>query len=91
MITTQAACCLISAKPGVAHGTTFTGRFSKPVKCAHCDAEYRLEYAGGEIERIENYESRLRARAQRMVNADHSSNARSTEVHTPIISVLGLE
>jgi len=88
MITTQAACCLISTKPGVANGTNYTGRFSEPVKCAYCDAEYRLEYAGGEIHRMANYESRLRAEAQRKVNADHPE-AGSIVPHSPIISVLG--
>jgi hypothetical protein len=91
MITTNAACCLISTKPGAAHGTNYTGRFSEPVKCAHCDAEYRLEYAGGEIERIGNYESRLRAEAQRRVNADHLTNGVSIVGHTPIMSVMGLD
>ncbi|MGA2730833.1 MAG: hypothetical protein ABSE96_23730 [Terracidiphilus sp.] len=91
MITTNAACCLISTKPGAAHNTNYTGRFSEPVKCAHCDAEYRLEYAGGEIERIGDYESRLRAEAQRRVNADHLTNGVSTVGHTPIMSVLGLD
>src|ERR1700733_8258748 len=88
MVTTQAACCLISTKPGVGHPTNYTERFSEPVKCAHCDAEYRLEYAGGEIKRIGNYESRLRAETQRKVNADHLTNAVSIVGHTPIISVM---
>jgi hypothetical protein len=91
MITTNAACCLISTKPGVAHSTSYTGRFLEPVKCAHCDAEYRLEYAGGEIERIGNYESRLRAEGQRRVNDDHLTNGVSIVGHTPIMSVMGLE
>ena len=67
-----------------------TGRFSETVKCAYCDAKYRLEYAGGEIERIDNYESRLRAEAQRRVNADHPSQANFIIGHTPIIGVFGL-
>ena len=91
MITTEAACCLISTKPGVAHGTNFTGRFSEPVKCAYCNAEYCLEYSGGEIGRIDNYESRLRAVAQWRINADHPSDADSIIGHTPIISVLGFD
>jgi len=91
MITTNAACCLISTKPGVANGTNFTGRFSEPVKCEYCDAQYRLEYAGGEIYRIANYESRLRVEAQKMVNADHPSDPNSIIGHTPIIGVMGLQ
>ena len=91
MITTEASCCLISTKPGVAHGTNFSRRFSGPVKCTHCDAEYHLEYSGGEIERIDSYESRLRAEAQRRVNADHPSDAETIIGHTPIISVLGFD
>ena len=91
MITTQAACCLISTKPGVAHGTNFAGRFSEPVKCAHCEAEYRLEFAGGEIDRVADYEARLRTEAQRKVNADHPSDANSVVGHAPIISVLGCD
>jgi hypothetical protein len=90
MIATEAACCLISTKRGVAHLTNYTGRFSEPVKCAHCDAEYRLDYADGEIERIDNYENRLRAEAQKRVDTDHFTNAVSSVGHTPIISVMGL-
>lgn len=94
MITTQAACCLICAKPGVANTVSFAGltaRFSEPVKCACCDAEYHLECASGEIERIDNYESRLRAEAQHRINGDHLSNANAIGGHEPIISVMGFE
>jgi hypothetical protein len=90
MITTQAACCLISTKPGVAHGTNLTGRFSEPVKCAYCDAEYRIEYVPSELGRIENYEGRLKAEAQQMVNQSHPSAADSIVGHPPIISILGI-
>lgn len=91
MVTTEAACCLISQKTGVGHLTTYTGRFLEPVKCAHCDAEYRLEYAGGETKRIDNYESRLRDKVQRRVDADHLTNGVSLVGHTPILSVMGLD
>jgi hypothetical protein len=93
MITTSAACGLILVQPGAANTTSFsggTGRFSEPVKCAHCDAEYRLEYALGEIDRIQNYESRLRAEAQKKVNADHPPDPNPIG-HTRIIGVLGLQ
>lgn len=43
------------------------------------------------MERIGNYESRLRAEAQRKINADHLSNASSFVGHTPIINVMGFE
>src|SRR5580698_9419668 len=90
MIATEAACCLISTKLGVAHLTNYTECFSEPVKCAHCNAEYRLQYAVGEIKRIGDFESRLRAEAQRRVDADHLTNAVSSVGHTPILSVMGL-
>jgi hypothetical protein len=51
-------------------------------------AEYRIEYQSGEIERIENYESRLLATAQQKVDEDHRVD--SVTGHSPIISVFGL-
>lgn len=91
MITTEAACCLVSSKPGVAHTTNLMGRFAGLVECRHCDAEYRMEFASNEEARIDRYESRLRTAAQKMINADHIANAQSIVGHTPIISVLGIE
>ena len=91
MIATEAACCLISQKTGVGRLTNYTGRFSEPVKCVHCEAEYRLEYAGDEIKRIGNYESKLRDEAQRKIDADHLTNGVSIVGHTPIISVMGVD
>jgi hypothetical protein len=90
MITTQAACCLISSKPGVSHGTTFAGRLAQPIKCAHCDAEYRIEYVPSDRRRIENYDDRLRATAQEKVNHDHPWPENSIIGHTLIISIYGI-
>jgi hypothetical protein len=84
MITTQAACCLISSQPGVANTTSLHGHLSQRVKCADCDAEYSVEYEPSEAGRIENYEQRLLANAQRKVNESHSSIG-----HPPIISIWG--
>ncbi len=89
MITTQAACCLISSKPGVSDGTTLTGRLSQPVKCAHCDAQYRIEFVPGDAARISDYEDRLRATAQQKVNQDHRADMPSTR-HTSIIGIDGI-
>jgi hypothetical protein len=88
--TTHAACCLVSTKPGVANVTNFTGRFDQTVKCAHCSAEYRIDYTPSELGRIENYESRLRAEAQQKVNADHPFGAALFVGHRPHISIYGL-
>ncbi len=90
MINTSAACCLISTQPGVTHSSSFSSRLSAPVKCAHCNVEYRLEFAHGESYRIPEFESRFRRTAQRMINADHSSGGISPAGHSPIISVNGV-
>jgi hypothetical protein len=89
MFTTLAACCLVSHQPGVSNGTTLNGRFDETVKCSYCDAEYRLEYSTGEAGRIENYEVRLRAAAQRLIDRDHPEDELVFR-HTPIIGIDGL-
>jgi hypothetical protein len=86
MITTQAACCLISSKPGVANGTTLDGRLSQTVKCGHCEERYAVQYQSGDIGRIVNYEGKLIATAQQKVDESHSSLG-----HPPIISIWGVE
>jgi len=85
MITTQAACCLISSKPGVAHGTTLDARLSETVKCAHCDEKYAVQYQSGDAGRVDDYEGKLLATAQHEVNESHSSLG-----HPPIISIWGI-
>jgi hypothetical protein len=89
MISTQAACCLISSKPGVANGTTLAGRLAQPVKCAHCEAEYRIEYALSDSERIANYDALLRAAALEKVNQDHPSDNSGLR-HRTMISIYGI-
>jgi len=85
MITTQAACCLISSKPGVAHGTNLDGRLSQTVKCAHCDEKYAVQYQSGDAGRVVDYEEKLLAVAQQKVDESHSSIG-----HPPIISIWGI-
>ncbi len=84
MITTQAACCLISSKPGVCSSTTLGVRMSETVKCAHCAERYEVEYQSGEAERIPDYEEKLTV-AQQKVNDSHSALR-----HPAIISIWGI-
>jgi hypothetical protein len=85
MITTMAACCQISSKPGVADGTNLDGRLSQTVKCAHCDEKYAVQYQSGDAGRVVDYEGKLLAVAQQKVDESHSSIG-----HPPIISIWGI-
>jgi hypothetical protein len=86
MIPTQAACCLISSKPGVANTVAgLYGRLDERVKGPECDAEYSVDYEPSELGRIENYADKLLATAQQKVNESHSSIG-----HPPIISIFGI-
>ncbi len=87
---TTAACCLISSNPGTANSTTLTARFSVPVKCAYCEAEYRLEYEGGQKVWVIDFEGKLRAEAQRRINSDHYV-PRPLLTHTAIINLHNVE
>jgi hypothetical protein len=82
MITTLAACCLISSKPGVGNTAGLHGYLSQRIKCDDCDVEYSVEYEPSELERIENYEEKLLSTGQQKVNESHSSIG-----HPPIISI----
>lgn len=84
MIPTQAACCLISSKPGVAHVTNLGARLSHSVKCASCDAEYSVDCEPSEFGRIKDYEEKLLMTAQQKVNESHAQG------HPPIISIWGI-
>jgi hypothetical protein len=85
MIVIQAACCLISSKPGVAHSTTLREKLERKIRCAYCDAEYRIEY--NPVDRpIESYENLLIVAAQKRVDHDHPPEA-SFMGHTPILGI----
>jgi hypothetical protein len=84
MITTQAACCLISSKPGVAHSTTLGARLSQTVRCAECEAEYAVDYEPSDMGRTMDFERQLLSVAQQKVNASHQHG------HDPIISIFGI-
>jgi hypothetical protein len=72
----QAVCGLISTTPGVANTTNLAGHLPQPIKCAHCDAEYHIDYTPNDLTRVRNYEPRLRAAAQRLIDANHPKSAR---------------
>jgi hypothetical protein len=80
----QAACGLISSKPGVANTTNLTGHLPETVKCTICGAEYHVDYNPNDLARVQEYEPKLRDEAQRLINADHG---RSRVGHTGFIHV----
>jgi len=66
MSKTTATCCLISAHVG-----TNLARFPTPIKCAHCNEQYSIEYSPAEAAGIPNYERKVRDAAQIKINTDH--------------------
>jgi hypothetical protein len=84
MIPVQAAFCLISSKPGVAHGTNLDSRLSKSIRCSHCDEQYTVQYQRDDMGRVQDYEAKLLSTGQQKVDESHSSG------HAPIISIWGV-
>ena len=67
----QATCCEVSTRPGVAHVTNLPGHLPGILKCGQCGKEYRVDYNPYDATRIADFKNRLRAEAQRAVDASH--------------------
>lgn len=66
MAKTQSICCLSSE-----HASTTLARFPIPIKCAHCDEQYFIDYPSGEAGSTASYERKVRDAAQIKINSDH--------------------
>jgi len=66
MAKTKSICCLISK-----HASTTWARFPTPIKCAHCDEQYFIDYPSGEAGNTASYERKVRDAAQIKINSDH--------------------
>jgi hypothetical protein len=84
MIPIKAACCLISS--GVHNSTDLRGHIDHTVKCAYCEAEYRIEYNPPDCVGVANFENVLIAAAQLRIDHNHAEQF-LLDGHSPIISL----
>ena len=77
----QAACRAVSNPPGAAHVTSLVGHLSDRLKCSLCSKEYTVDYDPNDLNRIADFENKLRLAAQRAIDKYHPLHSIYVNVH----------